>query len=270
MKATGEVMAIDRSFEAALQKAVRSLEVGGRSLLWQDGAWGRNGEAPNEAVWRLIERPNDLRLWALMAALRHDVAVEDLHRRSGGVDPWFLRRLRRLVAMERRLLGEPLTPALLREAKRLGFSDAQVGRLADRLPEQVRRQQRDRRARRERPVDVGEDEPDAALVETFHLHVSERVAVGANIGTVLKEPDGVDDIVGADRLPVLPPRVIADAGVPDAAPPSLDGVLQQWAELTDKRLALEPGAGDELTAAPLTRRDFAQFDPTATTTTIRP
>jgi carbamoyl-phosphate synthase large subunit len=42
MKATGEVMAIDRTFEGALQKAVRSLEVGGRSLLWEDPAWEQN------------------------------------------------------------------------------------------------------------------------------------------------------------------------------------------------------------------------------------
>src|SRR5919201_1979347 len=46
MKATGEVMAIDRSFEAALQKAVRSLEFGGRSLLWEDRDWGRDGAGP--------------------------------------------------------------------------------------------------------------------------------------------------------------------------------------------------------------------------------
>ena len=44
MKATGEVMAIDRSFEAALNKAVRSLEVGGRSLLWSGPEWRLGGE----------------------------------------------------------------------------------------------------------------------------------------------------------------------------------------------------------------------------------
>ena len=66
MKATGEVMAIDRSFEAALQKAVRSLELGGRTLLWEDERWRQQPEA----LWRAIDIPNDLRLWALMAALR--------------------------------------------------------------------------------------------------------------------------------------------------------------------------------------------------------
>ena len=48
MKATGEVMAIDRSFEAALQKAVRSLEQGGRSLLWEDPSW-KESDAPGGA-----------------------------------------------------------------------------------------------------------------------------------------------------------------------------------------------------------------------------
>ena len=134
MKATGEVMAIDRCFEAALQKAVRSLELSGRSLAWESPGWeGQIGEQ----LWDLIERPNDLRIWAVMAALRRDAAHEDVHRRSG-IDRWFIRRLQRLVDLERRLLSEKLTPDLLWEAKRLGFTDIQVGTLADRLPEQVR------------------------------------------------------------------------------------------------------------------------------------
>lgn len=134
MKATGEVMAIARAFEPAMQKAVRSLEIGERSLAWEHHAW----VGPmSDRLWDLVERPNDVRLWAIMAALRRDVSPDEISRRSG-VDPWFIRRFKRLVDSERRLLSEPLTPTLLREAKRLGFSDAQVGMLADLLPEQVR------------------------------------------------------------------------------------------------------------------------------------
>ncbi len=129
MKATGEVMAIDRTFEAALNKAVRSLEVGGRSLLWERPEWRDSGEFPLEAT--------DERLWALMAAIRRNAETMDLSRQTG-VDPWFIDRLENIVAMERRLLNEPLSPALLRDAKRLGFSDEMVGQLADRLAEQVR------------------------------------------------------------------------------------------------------------------------------------
>ncbi|MFN0093312.1 MAG: carbamoyl-phosphate synthase large subunit [Dehalococcoidia bacterium] len=129
MKATGEVMAIDRTFEAALNKAVRSLEVGGRSLLWEKPEW-RNGGEPDL-------RATDERLWALMAALRSGREPMDVARTTG-VDPWFLDRLSNIIAMERRLLNEALHPDLLRTAKRLGFSDEMVGQLADRLPEQIR------------------------------------------------------------------------------------------------------------------------------------
>src|SRR5579875_3845743 len=116
MKATGEVMAIDRSFEAALQKAVRSLEFGGRSLLWEASDWA--GEAGR-------------------AALRRDLSIDEVARRTR-IDRFFIAKIAAIIDTERQLLGSPLTPALLRKAKRQGFSDAQIGRLADLLPDQVR------------------------------------------------------------------------------------------------------------------------------------
>jgi carbamoyl-phosphate synthase large subunit len=131
MKATGEVMAIDRSFEAALQKAVRSLEIGGRSLLWEDPSW-KDTDFCSQPL-----PATDDRIWRLMAALRREADIMELARKTG-VDPWFLTKLGRIIEMERRLLGEPLTPELLREAKRLGFCDEQVAVLADDLPERVR------------------------------------------------------------------------------------------------------------------------------------
>ncbi len=136
MKATGEVMAVDRSFEAALQKATRSLELGNRTLLWEDPEWvaGSDGKFSLEA---LPLGPNDLRLWAIMAALRRDVTVDAVVQRTF-VDPWFVNALKRIRDMEGQLLSQSLTPDLLLRAKRLGFSDDQVGTLADMLPEQVR------------------------------------------------------------------------------------------------------------------------------------
>ncbi len=131
MKATGEVMAIDRTFEGALLKAVRSLEFGGRSILWEDPAW--RDTDPREYV----RIPTDERLWAVLAALRRGAEPGELAALSG-IDPWFLCKLQDVVRMEERLLREPLTPELLRQAKRMGFSDAVIGTLADRLPEQVR------------------------------------------------------------------------------------------------------------------------------------
>lgn len=132
MKATGEVMAIERCFEAALQKAVHSLEFGKRSLLWEDKSWAQSTDIDS-----LPLHPNDLRLWAIMAALRRGIDYEQIAQHTG-IDPWFIYKMRNIVNMEKRLLSEPLTPDLMREAKRLGFSDEQIGVLADRLPEQVR------------------------------------------------------------------------------------------------------------------------------------
>ena len=132
MKATGEVMAIDRCFEAALQKAVRSLEFGRRSLLWEDPGW----ELGKGISYYPLE-PSDLRLWAIMAALRREITVAEVSERTK-IDLWFLDKLSNIVDMEKKLLSEPLAPELLWRAKRLGFSDEQVATLADRLPEQVR------------------------------------------------------------------------------------------------------------------------------------
>ncbi len=132
MKATGEVMAIDRCFEAALQKAVRSLEFGKRSLLWEDPKWELGTNINSYPL-----EPNDLRLWAIMAALRRGISAEEIVERTK-IDLWFISKLQNIIGMEKRLLSQTLTPALLREAKRLGFSDEQIGTLADRLPEQVR------------------------------------------------------------------------------------------------------------------------------------
>ncbi len=136
MKSTGEAMAIERSFEAALQKAVRSLEVRNRDLLWEDASWSAMD------LERLIREPNDLRLWALMAALRRGETTETLSGWSG-IDRFFLDKLLTIVLCERELLRAPeLTPALARRAKRLGFSDRQIGTLLDDMPERIRERRR--------------------------------------------------------------------------------------------------------------------------------
>jgi carbamoyl-phosphate synthase large subunit len=132
MKSTGEAMAIDRCFEAALQKAVRSLEMRNRDLLWEDPTWTRAD------LERLIREPNDLRLWALMAALRRGLAIETLAEWSG-IDPFFLHKLQSICTCEQQLLAAAeLSPALARRAKRLGFSDSQMGTLLDEMPERIR------------------------------------------------------------------------------------------------------------------------------------
>ena len=134
MKATGEVMAIDRTFEAAFQKAVRSLEITNRSILWEDNNWdnGRKNNFDNLPI-----TPNDERLWALFAALRRNISPEDISRETG-VDPWFTRAFSRIIGMENRLLNETLTKELIYQAKRLGFPDDRISVLTDRSSEEVR------------------------------------------------------------------------------------------------------------------------------------
>ncbi len=133
MKATGEVMAIERTIEAALNKAVRGLEMGGKTLLWEDPRW----DADEAAIWWRIEHAHDERLWAMMAALRRGARPDEIARRSG-VDVFFISKLANIHATEVRLLSEPLTPDLCWQAKRQGFSDAMIAALADILPQRAR------------------------------------------------------------------------------------------------------------------------------------
>ncbi len=135
MKATGEVMAIDRSFEGSLQKAVRSLETTAKDLLWEDPSWSP------ESLEVLIRKPNDVRLWALMAALRQGVTVDTLHEWSR-IDRWFLDKLAGIYALEQELATAAADPAVLWQAKRAGFSDRQIGLLSA-TPEAAIRQHRE-------------------------------------------------------------------------------------------------------------------------------
>jgi carbamoyl-phosphate synthase large subunit len=98
MKATGEVMAIDRTFEGALMKAVRGLEVGVSDLRYPPAA----RLSPME-LETLIATPNDMRLFYIAEAFRRGWLVEEVHGLCK-IDPWFLHRIRRLVEMEQELI----------------------------------------------------------------------------------------------------------------------------------------------------------------------
>ncbi|HYU83124.1 MAG TPA: carbamoyl-phosphate synthase large subunit [Candidatus Polarisedimenticolia bacterium] len=139
MKATGEVMAIDRSFEAALQKALRSLEVKGQGLLWEAPAWVDVTDPTRFVDEFLSGQPTDDRLWRLFAALRRGAPIDLIHERTR-IDRWFLRKIARIVRFaEDDLQGRTPTPALLRTAKRMGFADADIATLTGMLPADVRR-----------------------------------------------------------------------------------------------------------------------------------
>ena len=139
MKATGEVMAIDRSFEASLLKALRSLEVKGQGLLWEAPAWVEVTDPTRFVDEFLSAQPTDDRLWRLFAALRRGAQIELIHERTR-IDRWFLRKIARIVRFaEDDLQGRTPTPALLRAAKRMGFADADIATLTGMLPADVRR-----------------------------------------------------------------------------------------------------------------------------------
>ncbi|MFN3691181.1 MAG: carbamoyl phosphate synthase large subunit, partial [Fimbriimonadales bacterium] len=99
MKATGEVMAIDRTFEGALMKAVRGLEVGVSDLRYPPAA----RLSPME-LETLIATPNDMRLFYLAEAFRRGWLVEEVHGLSK-IDPWFLHKIRNLVELEGELMA---------------------------------------------------------------------------------------------------------------------------------------------------------------------
>jgi carbamoyl-phosphate synthase large subunit len=124
MKSTGEVMAIERSFEAAFNKAVRSLEQ----------------RRPDAAALRdpvLVESANDRRAFAVMEALRSGATVPEVSQRST-IAPWFVERLHTIVECEERLRWGALTGELFATAKHLGIGDARIAELRGEEPVAVR------------------------------------------------------------------------------------------------------------------------------------
>lgn len=122
MKSVGEVMAIGRSFEEALQKALRMLEIGARGLVANNG-W------QFDKVEVEVAEPTDERIFALIEAFKQGFTVDDLHDLSR-IDKWFLQKIKRVVDIRNEVASRKLMEVdydLMREAKRAGFSDEQVG-----------------------------------------------------------------------------------------------------------------------------------------------
>jgi len=143
MKATGEVMAIDRSFEGALMKAIRSLEIG------QSGLRPKNPDTLTEMeIESGLSQATDQRLFLIAEAFHRGMMVDEVSDLSG-VDPWFLTKIQRLVAFEsalrsaaKRFKGEsgPDDEAmvLLERAKFLGFPDKHIAEVIGVKETQVR------------------------------------------------------------------------------------------------------------------------------------
>ncbi len=126
MKATGEVMSIDRNFESALMKALRSLEIGVTGL--RSKGVSLLSEMEIEEGLRV---PTDERIFVIFEALRRGMLIDEIHELSR-VDRWFLNKLQKLIDMEQFLRGktiQDLTHGVLLKAKKLGFNDRNIAEL---------------------------------------------------------------------------------------------------------------------------------------------
>ena len=122
MKSVGEVMAIGRTFQESLQKALRGLEIG------VDGLDPIELAADSENRRQYLQVPGAKRLWHLAEAMRAGMGVDEAHAVTG-IDGWFLDQLAELLEAEQAISDGPMTGQLLRGWKRRGFSDRRIARL---------------------------------------------------------------------------------------------------------------------------------------------
>ena len=132
MKATGEVMAICNNFEGALMKAIRSLEQHVDSLMSYDFT-----NLSREEILDQLHVVDDRRIWLIAEAIRKGISYEEIHAITQ-IDLWFIDKLAILVEMEQALKSEPLTPELLKEAKRIEFPDNVIARLTGKTEEKIK------------------------------------------------------------------------------------------------------------------------------------
>ncbi|MBM3499522.1 MAG: carbamoyl-phosphate synthase large subunit, partial [Armatimonadetes bacterium] len=153
MKSVGETMAIGRTFKEALQKGIRSLEIG-RHGLGADGR-GRHYDAmERDELRRRLQQPHPDRLFQIRGAMRAGMSVPELHELTD-IDPWFLENIREIIGLQDELASKrpertdgadatggsrpaDLPPADLLRAKRMGFSDVQIAALTHRTEDEVR------------------------------------------------------------------------------------------------------------------------------------
>ncbi|MDZ7617011.1 MAG: carbamoyl-phosphate synthase large subunit, partial [Patescibacteria group bacterium] len=142
MKSVGETMAIGRTFKEAFQKAMRGLEVGHFGFgCDQKDLWGTAEQPALEDVRAKLVVPGDQRLVHLRYAIKYGMTPDEIHELTS-IDPWFIDNLFELVEMENTLRAEPglaeISDALLRRAKRFGFSDRQLAHLLGSTEMEVR------------------------------------------------------------------------------------------------------------------------------------
>ena len=119
MKSVGETMAIGRTFKEALQKAIRSLEIG-RFALGQE--LPEDLKDKKELLKSKLIKPNSLRLFYIAAAMQNGMTIDEIYQLTK-VDPWFLHQIKEIVDAEVELKNATPSTELLRAAKQMGFSD---------------------------------------------------------------------------------------------------------------------------------------------------
>lgn len=127
MKSVGEVMAIGRSFNEAIQKACQSLENNAIGL----GYYGKSLKHAEDLL-EYIKEPKWDRIFRIKDALMAGISVGTISKATNGIDRWFLSEIQKICNIEKRLAEydlENLPPELLREAKVNGFSDAQISEI---------------------------------------------------------------------------------------------------------------------------------------------
>ena len=120
MKSVGEVMSIGRTFEEALQKALRMIEIGVGGLTAQNIEF--------KELKKELECPTDQRIFAIAKGMSQGLDVEKIHSCTK-IDRWFLYKLQNIVDCEKELRKKKLDETLLRRAKQLGFSDKHISEI---------------------------------------------------------------------------------------------------------------------------------------------
>ena len=133
MKATGEVMSIDRHFEGAILKAVRSLEIGVHRLHMD-----KMDEWDDARVKKNLARINDERIFVIAEALRRGIATVDEIHDITKVDKWFIHKIKNITDVEVALASEPLTPKHMLAAKNVGLADVSIAEITGKTADEIR------------------------------------------------------------------------------------------------------------------------------------
>lgn len=133
MKSVGEVMGIGRTFEEAVQKAVRMLDIG------VSGVTDNGFPKEDDKLLFYIKNPTPRRIFALCEAIKRGISIDKIHEISG-IDLWFLNRLKKIVEKEQELVkSKKLNEEILIDLKQLGFSDSRIGEILHKSETSIRK-----------------------------------------------------------------------------------------------------------------------------------